>query len=159
MPVQDEYVVEILRDVGLISHEDLRQAKEIATANRTGVVRSLIQMGRVTQMDVSKALASQFGMDTINLTEYRVPEDVIALVPRAVARRYRIIPVYKHDNTLTVAIGDPMDVDTVDSLRYVLKMNVEAVVASPNEVDETLRMRIFFASLLPSSMILSPLPP
>ena len=138
MPVQDEYVVEILRDVGLISHEDLRQAKEIATANRTGVVRSLIQMGRVTQMDVSKALASQFGMDTINLTEYRVPEDVIALVPRAVARRYRIIPVYKHDNTLTVAIGDPMDVDTVDSLRYVLKMNVEAVVASPDDIDNSL---------------------
>jgi general secretion pathway protein E/type IV pilus assembly protein PilB len=138
MPVQDEYVVEILRDVGLISHEDLDQAKEMAATNNTGVVKSLIQMGRVTQMDVSKALASQFGMDTIDLSEYRVPEDIIALVPRPVARRYKIIPVSKHENTLTIAIGDPMDVDTVDSLRYVLKMNVEAVVASPDDIENSL---------------------
>jgi len=138
MPVQDEYVVEILRDVGLISHEDLQQAKEMSAANGTGVVKSLIQMGRITQMDVSKALAGQFGMDTINLAEFHVPDDVIALVPRAVARRYKIIPVYKHDTTLTVAIGDPMDVDTVDSLRYVLKMNVEAVVASPDDIENSL---------------------
>ena len=138
MPVQDEYVVEILRDVGLVSHEDLQKAKEMATANSTGVVKSLIQMGRVTQMDVSKALAGQFGMDTIDLSEYRVPEDIIALVPRPVARRYKIIPVSRHENTLTVAIGDPMDVDTVDSLRYVLKMNVEAVVASPDDIENSL---------------------
>jgi general secretion pathway protein E/type IV pilus assembly protein PilB len=138
MPVQDEYVVEILQDVGLITHEDLQKAKEMAASNHTGVVKSLIQMGRVTQMDVSKALASQFGMDTINLSEYRVPEDIIALVPRPVARRYKIVPISKHDNTLTVAIGDPMDVDTVDSLRYVLKMNVEAVVASPDDIDNSL---------------------
>ena len=78
MPVQDEYVMEILRDVGLISYDDLQKAKETAEANGTGLVKALIQMGRVTQMDVSKALAGQFGMDTINLSEYRVPEDIIA---------------------------------------------------------------------------------
>ncbi len=138
MPVQDEYVMEILRDVGLISYDDLQKAKETAEANGTGLVKALIQMGRVTQMDVSKALAGQIGMDTINLSEYRVPEDIIALVPRTVARRYKIIPVYKHDNTLTVAVGDPTDVDTVDSLRYVLKMNVEAVVAAPDDIDKSL---------------------
>ena len=138
MPVQDEYIIEILQDVGLIKHEDLEKAKEAATANGIGIVKALIQMGRITQMEVSKALASQFGMDTIDLAEYRVPEEVIALVPRPVARRYKIIPVNKHDNTLTVAIGDPMDVDTVDSLRYVLKMNVEIVVASPDDIENSL---------------------
>ena len=138
MPVQDEYVIEILRDVGLITHEDLQKAKEAATANGTGIVKALVQMGRVTQMEVSKALAGQFGMDTIDLAEYKVPEEVIALVPRLVARRYKIIPVHKHDNTLTVAIGDPMDVDTVDSLRYILKMNVEVVVAAPDDIENSL---------------------
>jgi general secretion pathway protein E/type IV pilus assembly protein PilB len=138
MPVQDEYVIEILRDVGLITHEDLQKAKEAATANGTGIVKALVQMGRVTQMEVSKALAGQFGMDTVDLAEYKVPEEIIALVPRLVARRYKIIPVHKHDNTLTVAIGDPMDVDTVDSLRYILKMNVEVVVAAPDDIENSL---------------------
>ncbi len=139
MPVQDEFVVEILRDVGLITHEDLVKAKELAKPDGPGVVDTLIQMGRLTQLDVSKALASQFGMDTINLADYRVPDEVVALMPRHIARRYKVVPVYKHDNTLTVAISDPLDVDTVDSLRYILKMNVEPVVAAKDDIDASLQ--------------------
>src|SRR3989442_15914403 len=101
MAAQDEYVVEILRDVGLISHEDLHKAKEMSKADGMGMVEALIQMGSVTQKVVSKALASHFGLDMIDLSEYKVPEDVIEMVPRHIARRYKIIPVYKHDSTLT----------------------------------------------------------
>ena len=138
MPAQDEYIVEILRDVGLVSHEDILKAKEKSKAEEMGLVDALIAMGRISHMDVSKALASQFGMDTINLSEYRVPDDVLALVPKHVARRYKIIPVYKHDNTLTIAISDPLDVDTVDSLRYLLRMNVEPVVAAKNDIESSI---------------------
>ncbi|MGD0060420.1 MAG: type II secretion system ATPase GspE [Verrucomicrobiia bacterium] len=138
MPAQDEYIVEILRDLGLISHEDILKAKERAKMEQVGLVDALILAGRITHMDVSKALASQFNMDTINLAEYRVPEDVLALVPKHVARRYKVVPVYKHDNTITVAISDPLDVDTVDSLRYILRMNVEPVVAAKNDIEASI---------------------
>ncbi|MGO9609365.1 MAG: type II secretion system ATPase GspE [Verrucomicrobiia bacterium] len=138
MPAQDEYIVEILRDLGFISHEDILKAKERATTEAVGLVDALIAMGRITHMDVSKALASQFNMDTINLAEYRVPDDVLALVPKHVARRYKVVPVYKHDNTITVAISDPLDVDTVDSLRYILRMNVEPVVAAKNDIEASI---------------------
>jgi general secretion pathway protein E/type IV pilus assembly protein PilB len=138
MAAQDEYIIEILRDVGLVTHDDILKAKERAKAEGIGIVDALILMGRVSQMDVSKALASQFGMDTINLAEYRVPDEVLALVPKHIARRYKIVPVYKHDNTLTVAIFDPMDVDTVDSLRYILKMNVEPVVAAKADIESSI---------------------
>jgi type IV pilus assembly protein PilB len=138
MPAQDEYVVEILRDVGLVTHEDILKAKDMNKDGGAGLLDALIRMGKVTQMDVTKALASQFGMDTINLAEYRVPDDVLAMVPRHIARRYKIVPIYKHDNTLTVAISDPLDVDTVDSLRYILKVNVEPVVASKPDIEASL---------------------
>jgi general secretion pathway protein E/type IV pilus assembly protein PilB len=138
MPAQDEYTVEILKDVGLVSLEDIQKANERAKADGVGVVDALILNGRLSHMDVVKALASQFGMDTINLADYRVPDDVLALVPKHVARRYKVIPVYKHDNTLTVAISDPLDVDTVDSLRYILRMNVEPVVAAKNDIENSI---------------------
>ena len=138
MPAQDEYIVEILKDVGLISLEDLAKAKEQAKTEGVGLIDALIKMGRISHKDVSKALASQYGLDMIELSEYRVPDEVLALVPKHVARRYKIIPVYKHDNTLTVAISDPLDVDTVDSLRYILKMNVEPVVAAKNDIESSI---------------------
>ncbi len=138
MPAQDEYIVEILRDVGLVSHEDILKAKERSKAEEVGLVDALVLMGRVSQKDVVKALASQFNMDTIDLAEYRVPDEIVALVPKHVARRYKIVPVGKHDNTLTVAISDPLDVDTVDSLRYILRMNVEAVVAAKTDIENSI---------------------
>jgi general secretion pathway protein E/type IV pilus assembly protein PilB len=138
MPAQDEYIVEILRDVGLVSHEDIAKAKERAKADAVGLVDALVLDGKISHMDVSKALATQFNLDTINLAEYRVPDEVLALVPKHVARRYKIVPVYKHDNTLTIAISDPLDVDTVDSLRYILRMNVEPVVAAKNDIESSI---------------------
>ncbi len=138
MPAQDEFVIEILRDVGLVSHEQILQAKESAETNKSGVVDALIDSGVVTERDVTKALANQFGLEMISLADYRVPDEVIACMPRHIARRYKVMPVYKHDSTLTVAISDPLDVDTVDSLRYILKMNVEPVVASKGDIDVAL---------------------
>jgi len=138
MPAQDEFVVEILRDVGLVSHEDIQKAKESAQPDGSGVVDALVAMGAVSERDVSKALANQFGMETISLADYRVPDEVVSCMPRHVARRYKVMPVYKHDSTLTVAISDPLDVDTVDSLRYILKMNVEPVVAAKADIEAAL---------------------
>jgi general secretion pathway protein E/type IV pilus assembly protein PilB len=138
MPAQDEYIVEILRDVGLVSNEDILKGREKSKAEGLGLVDALVAMGRISHGDVSKTLAGHFNMDEINLAEYRVPEDVLALVPKHVARRYKIIPIYKHDSTLTVAISDPLDVDTVDSLRYLLHMNVEPVVAAKNDIESSI---------------------
>ena len=138
MPAQDEYVVQILHDVGLVTNDDILKARELTKHGGVSLLEGLLKGGRLTEVDVSKALAGQFGMDFIQLAEYRVSDEVIAMVPRHVARRYKVVPVYKHDTTLTVAISDPMDVDTVDSLRYILKINVEPVVATLPEIEAAL---------------------
>ena len=82
MPAQDEFVIEILRDVGLVSHEQILQAKESAETNKSGVVDALIDSGVVTERDVTKALANQFGLEMISLADYRVPDEVIACMPQ-----------------------------------------------------------------------------
>ncbi|MCG3148135.1 MAG: Type II secretion system protein E [Verrucomicrobiae bacterium] len=138
MPAQDEYIVEILLDVGLITHEDVLKAKELTKLGGVGLLDAILKSGKITDVDVSKAVASQYGMDFIQLADYRVPDEILAMVPRHVARRYKIVPVYKHDSTLTVAISDPLDVDTVDSLRYILKTNVEPVVATKPDIEASL---------------------
>ncbi|MCS7048859.1 MAG: type II secretion system ATPase GspE [Verrucomicrobiae bacterium] len=138
MPAQDEFVIEILRDVGLVTLDQIHQAEQKAEEEKIGQVEALIKLGFITERDVTKALANQFGLEMISLTDYRVPDDVLQCIPRHIAHRYKVLPVYKHDSTLTVAISDPLDVDTVDSLRYILKMNVEAVVATKSEIEVAL---------------------
>jgi len=139
MPVQDEYVVEILRDFGLVNNDEISHARELAKAEGLGVVEALIKAGYITEADVTKCLATHSGMDVVSLADYTVPEDVLAMVPRHIARRYKIVPVAKHDGILTVAISDPLDVETIDSLHYVLKVNVEPVVAPKAEIEAALQ--------------------
>ena len=138
MTANDDYILEILQSVGLISTEQASQARTEARDQDKAVIDVLAGAGVVTKIDILKALANQFGMDTIRLEGMNLEADVIDMVPPEVARRYKIVPVYKSENTLTVALSDPLDVETLDGLRYILKMNVEGVVATPEEIDVAL---------------------
>ncbi|MBP7830665.1 MAG: type II secretion system ATPase GspE [Kiritimatiellae bacterium] len=138
MTANDEYILEILESVGLINREQGRTAREAAQAEDKSVIETLAASGAVSKMDILKALANQFGMETITLTGLEIPQDVLDMVPGEVARRYKIVPVFKNDSLLTVALSDPLDVETLDSLRYVLKSNVEGVVAPAEEIETAL---------------------
>jgi len=134
----DDYILEILENVGLITREQAVTARQLATQDDEGVVDVLAREGVVDKLDVLKALAAQFGMETITLTGLDIPREVLDMVPGDVAQRYKVVPVFKNENVLTVALGDPLDVDTLDGLRYVLKTNVEGVVAPPEEIEKAI---------------------
>ena len=140
MAANDEYVLGILSDLGLVSHDQIKAARALAAQDPKlkGAVPALIKLGHVTEMKVTQALANQFGMDVITLADQKIADDVIQSVPRHVAKRYKIVPVFKVDNTLTAALANPMDVDTLDSLRYILKCNVEGMVATESDIDKAL---------------------
>ena len=134
MTGNDEYIVEILEGVGLISAAEGEDALQWARKEDKGVVDIIAARGHVAKLDIVKALASQFGMEVISLRGMDIDRETLDMMPSDVAHRYNVIPVYKQDGVLKVAISDPMDVDTLDSLRYVLKGNVEGVVATEDEI-------------------------
>ncbi len=138
MTSNDDYILEILENVGLVTREQAISARNTATQEDEGVMEILAREGVVAKLDMLKALASQFGMETISLTGLDIPREVLDMVPGDVSQRYKVVPVFKNDNVLTVAIGDPLDVDTLDGLRYVLKCNVEGVVAPPEEIEKAI---------------------
>ncbi|NCD22947.1 MAG: type II secretion system protein GspE [Spartobacteria bacterium] len=138
MTSNDDYILEILENVGLVSREQAVAARQIAAQEDEPVMDVLAREGVVAKLDMLKALAGQFGMETITLTGLDIPREVLDMVPGDVAQRYKVVPVFKHENVLTVALGDPLDVDTLDGLRYVLKCNVEGVVAPPEEIEKAI---------------------
>ncbi len=138
MTSNDDYILEILENVGLVTRDQAIAARQLATQEDLGVMEVLARDGGVSKLDMLKALASQFGMEMISLTGLDIPREVLDMVPGDVAQRYKVVPVFKNENILTVAIGDPLDVDTLDGLRYVLKSNVEGVVAPPEEIEKAI---------------------
>ena len=138
MTSNDDYILEILENMGLITREQAVSARNAAQEEDEGVMDILAREGVVSKSDMLKALAAQFGMETITLQGLDIPREVLDMVPGDVAQRYKVVPVFKNENVLTVALGDPLDVDTLDGLRYVLKCNVEGVVAPPEEIEKAI---------------------
>jgi general secretion pathway protein E/type IV pilus assembly protein PilB len=69
----------------------------------------------------------------------RLEDDVISAVPRHIAKRYRVVPVYKHGHTLAVALSDPSDLDTIDSLHHLLKAELELKVTTDEDIEAALK--------------------
>jgi len=134
----DDYILEILENVGLVTREQANAARKLATAEDEPIMVILEREGAATKLAMLKVLAGQFGMETITLTGLDISREVLDMVPGDVAQRYKVVPVFKNDNVLSVALGDPLDVDTLDGLRYVLKCNVEGVVAPPEEIEKAI---------------------
>jgi len=130
----DEYILEILKDVGLLKVEQIEEARAMAGEHHGSLLDVLVEKGVLSEMEVLKTVAMQLGMDVVVLADHDIPREVIQQVPSAIARRYKIIPVSDSENALTVAISDPVNIEVLDSLRYILKRNVEGVVASSEEI-------------------------
>jgi type II secretion system protein E len=136
MPANDEYVIEILKDVGLMTQE---QAHDLA--GRTGglhMVETLIKEGTVSAEDVARTLASQNGMDFVDLSLVTPSPELINHLTPKIARRYKTVPVSEHDGSLVLAIADPMDFEAFDSLGFLLKRPVEFVCAVPAQIKDKL---------------------
>ncbi len=137
MAHNEEYVVEILQDVGLITQSQVAEAR--AKSGGGSVVKELINLGLITQEDVSRTLAAQNGMEFVDLSAVAPPPDVLEAMDVEAAKRFRAVPIALHDDTLVVAIGDPMDMETADALYALLNRDIEFVCATPEAIQKAIQ--------------------
>ncbi|HYG23722.1 MAG TPA: ATPase, T2SS/T4P/T4SS family [Verrucomicrobiae bacterium] len=138
MAEKDDYLVDMLVDLGFVSPQQVTALQTEAQSAGVGVVDLMLANKLVRPADVTQAKAAHFGAEVVNLGEIKIEDDVIAMVPRHIARKYRVVPVFKHDNTLTVALADPSDLDTIDSLGHLLHAEIIHQVASEEDIENAL---------------------
>jgi general secretion pathway protein E/type IV pilus assembly protein PilB len=130
-------VLEILLENGLVNQEQVDKARAEAEPSQTPV-DFLLANGSLDESEVLTTLAAQFGMETISLHGFSLSPQIHDMVPLELARKFKVVPVYKNGDTLTVALSDPLDFDILDTLRFSLKCNVEGVIASREEIKQVL---------------------
>lgn len=131
-----DFILELLLENGMITDGQVSEGwKKVAeTDGRLNIIQALQELKYVNELELLSMLAQQYGLETLDLATYKIPREVIDSVPRDIVMQYHIIPVMKHDDVLTIAIGDPTDMTTLDSVRYVLKCDVDAVVAPQSQI-------------------------
>ncbi len=123
---------------GLISLDQLSEAKLISNKEDKPVGRCLVKLGYATGEEVTQSLAEFYKFEYVDLTTIKIPDHVIQLVPESVARENKIIPVSDADETIKVLVSDPFDIETIEKLRFILNRKVETALASEEQIREAI---------------------
>lgn len=138
MTSNDDYVLQLLLEQGFITHEQIEAVGSSIRQEGETTLDILIQTEAISEDEVLSLIAAQFGMDYVHVNADAIEPTVTESMPGNIARKYGVVPVMFENGVLTVALSDPMGYDTVDSLRYVLKSDVQAVIAPHAEVKEAM---------------------
>jgi type IV pilus assembly protein PilB len=133
----EEYVLRVLQEVGLVTRPQIENARARLNGENT-LVDVLIEDGIVSDADVSRSLAAQAHMDWIDISAMLIPPEVIKQIRAEDARRFKVIPIAFGETGLVVAVSDPLDIDTIDSLSFLLHREIELVCSSPEKIREAL---------------------
>jgi general secretion pathway protein E/type IV pilus assembly protein PilB len=136
---KDDYLIDTMLDMGLLTHEQMDAGRAEAEANGEGVLDTIAKGGSLDPRMVIMAKATYFGVEAVNLSEQRLGDDVIGLIPRHIAKRFNAVPVAQSESgAVIVALADPSDIDTVDGLRHALNKEIELRVTGASDIESAI---------------------
>jgi type IV pilus assembly protein PilB len=131
---QNDPLLTMVHEQGLI--DDL-QFEEIADEfRRTGTpaFQLLQDAGYLEADSILQAMANYLATEVVSVKDYEIPQDLLAVIPAQHARAYECIPIGWNGSSLQVALAEPLNPMRVDELGYVVKKDIQLVVADPTEI-------------------------
>jgi type IV pilus assembly protein PilB len=121
----------LVRD-GRATQEHVNHGLELQPVLRKRLGEILVEKNWATSRAVAEAVAEQFGLEFIDLSQVDVDPRAAALVQEGFAHEHQTMPVrFLEDNLVQVAIADPANLHTTDELRLALGVNCNLAVADP----------------------------
>src|SRR6188474_2090872 len=131
MPVR---IGDLLLKEKRITPAQLQEALSYQKTNGGKLGYNLVKLGFVKDEEITALLSKQYGVPSINLTQFEIDPGIIKLIPSETAQKYQIVPLSRSGATLTIAMTDPTNVFAMDDIKFMTGYNVEPVVASETAV-------------------------
>jgi type IV pilus assembly protein PilB len=134
--MQSNRLGEILVKNNLISRDQLGSALEEQKLSggqlRLGSI--LINLKLITEEQLTSFLSKQYGVPSVNLTDYEIDSVVIKIIPAEVVQKYQLLPVNRAGATLIIAVSDPSNLFAIEDIKFMTGYNIEMVVASERDI-------------------------
>src|SRR3982750_3562438 len=136
MPVR---IGELLLKEKRITPAQLQEALNYQKTSGGKLGYNLVKLGFVKDEEITALLSKQYGVPSINLTQFEIDAPIIKLIPSETAHKYQIVPLSRAGATLTIAMTDPTNVFAMDDIKFMTGYNVEPVVASESAVVDAIQ--------------------
>ena len=145
MTSADDFVLQLLSDQGVLDDAALEQARDAFSetggdpSDDTAFLEYLVESETVDAMKVAEVLAKEFNLETVDLNVVRASGEALRVLGFELANRYKVFPLEVDDNEIEIAVHDPIDMDSIDSISHVLKRTVTTKVATLAAIEEAIK--------------------
>ena len=133
-----ERIADVLIEDGLLLPNQLEEAVSLQQKEGGRLLKILTDRQFVTDQDMAFSMGRCLNTPPINLAKVRVPEEIMALVPRDMAKSNKLVPIARLAGKLFVAMADPTNVLAVDDVKRRVQMEVVPMIATEKAVADTL---------------------
>ena len=130
---------QVLVEGAFLKPQDLSRAQEKSRGQGRKLVEVLLQDNLISAETLATVLSFQFNVPVVDLRQYEVEAQAVALVPEELAREHRVLPLKVEGDVLTVAMEDPSDVATVDTLAALSRKRLRVVISLHGGLEEAIR--------------------
>ena len=125
---------EILASWNVVSPNALADALAYASEHGKRIGEALVELELATEEDVTKALAAQFDLEYVDLDKNVQVPTAIELIPEKIIVTEKVLPMKKEENRLKIIISDPLNLELLDKLRFMLGMELECALAPRSKI-------------------------
>jgi type IV pilus assembly protein PilB len=133
-----ERIADVLIEEGLLLPNQLEEAFCIQKSEGGRLLKILTDRQFVTEQDMVFSIGRCLNTPPVNLSRLRVPEEVMSLVPRDMAKANKLVPIARLDGKLFVAMADPTNVLAVDDLKRRVQLEIVPMIATERAVLDAL---------------------
>ncbi len=133
-----ERIADVLIEDGLLLPSQLEEAVGLQQKEGGRLLKILTDKQFVTDQDMTVSMGRCLNTPLINLSKVRVPEEIMALVPRELARANKLVPIARVNGKLFVAMADPTNVLAVDDLKRRVQLDIVPMIATEKAVNDCL---------------------
>jgi len=133
-----ERIADVLMEDGLLLPNQLQEAIAIQKSEGGRLLKILTERQFVTEQDMAFSMGRCLNTPPINLTKLRIPEEIMSIVPREMAKANKLVPIARLDGKLFVAMADPTNVLAVDDLKRRVQLEIVPMIATERAVSDAL---------------------
>jgi len=135
---KSDRVGKILLDKKFITKEELNQALKIQKVTHEPLLKTLVDIGCITEEQAAQTLGIQWGMEYVDVLNYPVDKEELRVLDPNRARYYGIFLLKKEESKLHVAISDPTNIEAMDYVRLTLGENIIFYVATRANIEQSI---------------------
>lgn len=125
---------ELLVREQMLNKTQLKTAVDFQHKNEVSIGSAIVSLGYLSEEEMAQTLSREFGYPFIDLDQFEVYPDVLDLIPSEMAKRYLIMPIHLNRNTLTLAMMDPTDLDSLEDIKFRTGLSLQPVIASESAI-------------------------